>query len=73
MATVERVSFRGRYIEVKVNLHGIILTATRSIEEPQVEVGEKVSVLIYRMYVVDDKKAYMIENAGLFDPNPVYI
>lgn len=73
MATVERVSFRGRYIEVKVNLHGITLTATRSIEEPQVEVGEKVSVLIYRMYVVDDKKAYMIENAGLFDPNPVYI
>lgn len=70
---VERVAFRGRYVEVKVNINGIILTGTRSVEDPQVEVSEKVSVLIYRLYVVDEKKAYMIENAGLQDPNPVYI
>ncbi len=70
---VERVSFRGRNIEVKVNINGIILTGTRSVEEPQVEVGERVSVLIYRLYVVDDKKAYMIENNDLQDPNPVFI
>ena len=71
--TVERVSFRGKNIEVKVNMNGIILTGTRSVEEPQVEVGEKVSVLIYRLFALDEHKAYMIENAGLQDPNPVYI
>lgn len=70
---VEGVSFRGRNVEVKVNVKGIILTGTRSVEESQVTVGEKVGVLIYRLYVVDDKKAYMLENNDLKDPNPVYI
>lgn len=70
---VERVSFRGRYIEVKVNVKGMILTGTRSVEEASVEVGEKVRVIIYRLYAIDDKNAYMIENNNLRNPNPVYI
>lgn len=70
---VERVSFRGRYIEVKVNVKGMVLTGARSIEDEEIKVGEKVGVLIYRLYIVDDKKAYMVENYDLKDPNPIYI
>ena len=44
---VEEISFRGSYLEVKINVKGIILTATRSLEEAAIEEREKVNVLIY--------------------------
>lgn len=70
---IETISFRGSYLEIKVNVKGIILTATRSLEEKAISVGETVSVLIYRLYVFDEKCTYLLENAAMKDINSVFI
>lgn len=70
---VEKIAFRGSYLEIKVKVADIILTATRSLEEELIEVGEAVNVLIYRLYVFDDNKTYLLENNAMEDKNPVFI
>lgn len=70
---IEKISFRGSYLEVKVNVKGIVLTVTRSLEDKIVKVGERVNVLIYRLYVFDDKNAHLLENPALEDNNSVFI
>lgn len=70
---VEEISFRGSYLEVKIKVKDIILTATRSLEDVAIEEGEKVNVLIYRLYIFDDNKAYLLENSAIKDNNSVYI
>lgn len=71
--TVEEISFRGSYLELKINVKDVILTATRSLEETPVEKGEKVKVLIYRLYVFDENRAYALENSAIKDNNSVFI
>lgn len=71
--TIEGISFRGSYLEIIVNVKGIFLTATRSLEKENVTVGEKVNVLIYRLYVFDGEKSYLLENSSVKDKNPVFI
>lgn len=70
---VRDISFRGSYLEVKVSVGNLILSAVRSLEEPPVEIGEDVDVLIYRVYTFDDNKAYMLENSAMNDRNSVFI
>ena len=55
------------------NVKGIILTATRSTEDKAVNVGEKVRVLIYRLYVFHKDKSYIVENSSMNDKNPIFI
>lgn len=71
--TVEKISFRGSYLEVKVKVKDIILTATHTLEDETIEVGETVSVLIYRLYVFDENKTYLLENNTMEDKNPIFI
>lgn len=71
--TVEQIAFRGSYLELKVKVKGIMLTAARSLEEPEVAVGETVDVLIYRLYVFDESNTYLLENAAMKDINSVFI
>lgn len=70
---VEKVSFRGNYIEINVKVKGIVLTASRSLEEEAIVVGETVSVLIYRLYVFDDNNTYLLENSSMKDENLFFI
>ena len=72
-AKVTGIAFRGSYLEVKVQIGDIILTASRSLEEKTIEVGEEVDVLIYRLYMFDDKSTYMVENSAMSDKNSIYI
>ena len=62
---VEDILFRGSYIELKLNVNGVTLTAHRSLERRSVEVGEKMRVIIYRIYAVDGDKAFLVENSDL--------
>jgi sulfate transport system ATP-binding protein len=71
--TVEKIFFRGSYLEVTVNVKGMILTATRSLEEEAIAVGETLNVLIYRLYIFDANKTYLLENPAIEDKNPVFI
>ena len=70
---VTDISFRGSYLEIKVSVGNLILSAVRSLEEPTVEIGEDVDVLIYRVYTFDENKAYMLENSAMNDRNSVFI
>lgn len=70
---VEQISFRGSYLEVKVNVKGIVLTTMRSLDEAAVTVGEIVNVLIFRLYVFDENNTTLLENYAMKDFNSVYI
>jgi sulfate transport system ATP-binding protein len=70
---VEEIYFRGSYLEIKVNVKGIILTTNRSLEDSMLKVKEEVNVLVYRLYAFDENKAYLLENPALQDTNYVFI
>ena len=70
---VEDVIFSGSRLDVIVNINGIKVTAERSLEKDRVEVGEEVDVLIYRLYVFDDKETYLLENKEMQEGDVFYI
>ena len=65
---VEEVDFRGCGIELRVRVNGVLLTARRSFDQPRIEVGEKVDVFIYRMFVTQGDTATLLENKSLREP-----
>ncbi len=71
--TVVDLSFRGSYTEVKVKVKDFVLTATRSLEETPVSVGEKIDVLIYRLFVYGEKTHSVLENNSIEDKNPIFL
>lgn len=62
---VEDIIFRGSSLEVRVRLHGNLLSAIRSINDPSVEIGEVVDVFIYRLFVVDGDRVVLADNQSL--------
>lgn len=70
--TIECVSFRGSFIELKVAVKGIMITANVSLEE-EFEAGETVDVLISRLYVFNETTAFLLENEAIKDNNSVFI
>lgn len=69
---VEKIAFRGSYIELTVRVMNMCLTANVSLEEVYT-VGERVHVLIYRLYIFDENRTFLVENAAMKDNNSVYI
>lgn len=69
---VEGILFRGDKIEISVRVNGALLTAKRSLEAAPVEVGEKVDVFLYRIFVTAGDNAYLLENQSLRE-DPVFI
>lgn len=59
------ILYEGNSLRLKVDLHGIILTINRSLERRHVMIGEKMRVIIYRLFAFDDKRAYPLENKAL--------
>lgn len=68
---VESVSFRGSFIEIGITLHGSHFFARRELEEPLVEIGEKVDVFIYRIFLTKGDDAYLVENSSLREESVV--
>lgn len=59
---VENIAFRGSYLEVTLSVNGIRLTTNRSLERRSISIGEKMCVLLYRVYVFDDMGAEICKN-----------
>ena len=72
-AVVEAVSFRGSSLELKLKIQDMSLTARRSLEEEPVAAGEEVSVLIYRLYLYNDREVRLVENASFRGGDAVMI
>ena len=70
---VTDVVFRGNRVDVTVNINGIDVTGERSLEKDLVSVGERVHVLIYRLYIFDDHKTYLMENSEMQEQDVFYI
>ncbi len=70
---VKKVTFRGGYTELTVDMNGIELKAIHSLNDEIVSLGEKVNVLIYQIYVFDDTQAYQLINKNLNDSSLYYI
>lgn len=70
---VEDVIFKGNRLDVVVNINGISIVAERSLEKDAVEIGEKVSVLIYRLYIFDNDHTYLTENSYMQETDVFYI
>lgn len=64
-ALVEDIIFRGSNLEIKVRLHDNLLSSIRSINDPPVEVGEKVNVFIYRFFVIRGEEIKMVTNSTI--------
>ena len=62
---VRDIIFRGRSIEIKVEIHRNLLSAIRSINDPPVEIGEEVWVFVYRMFVITKNHVQLLQNASL--------
>ncbi|MCI5752002.1 MAG: ABC transporter ATP-binding protein [Oscillospiraceae bacterium] len=68
---VLQVSFRGNAIELVISVNGSIITANRGLDEAPIEVGEKVNVFLYRIFVTAGEKAYLLENRSLAENSVV--
>ena len=62
---VEDIIFRGSSLEIRVRLHGNLLSALRSINDPAIQVGETVDVFIYRLFVIDGSTVTLAHNQSL--------
>ncbi|MBQ9874530.1 MAG: ABC transporter ATP-binding protein [Thermoguttaceae bacterium] len=63
--TVVDVAFRGSNMEIRVDLLGSTLSTLRGINEPLVEVGERVDVFVHRLFTVSDDNVAILENETL--------
>lgn len=59
---IKGIAFRGSYLELTLEVHGVLLTANRSLERRPVEIGEHMRVLLYRVYLIKDNDAYLYKN-----------
>ena len=64
-AIVEDIIFRGSNLEVKTRIHGYLISAVRSINDPAEEIGEEVFVFIYRLYVVTNDEVSLLINSSI--------
>ena len=60
------IRFRGNALELRLDVNGVQLTTLRSLERREVVVGERLRVLVYRLYAFDGQRACLLEN-GLLD------
>lgn len=68
---VLQVSFRGNAIELLISVNGSVITANRGLDEAPIEVGERVNVFLYRIFVTAGEKAYLLENRSLAENSVV--
>ena len=70
---IERILFKGNHMELWVRIDEILIYSNASIDDEEFKVGESVDVLIYRLYVFDQNKTYVIENSKMNTDNLYYI
>lgn len=62
LGVVRDIIFRGSNLEIRVEIHGNLLSSIRSINEAPLQVGEEVWVFIYRMFLVDGDQVRLVRN-----------
>lgn len=70
---VEDVLFRGNMLELRVDLDGQRITAYQPLDDAAFDVGERISVLIYRLYLLGDDAVRLAENASIKSDGTFFI
>lgn len=70
---IENALFRGNCIELSVKVNDIHLKAIQSFEQEPFQEGERVEVMVYRMYVLEENETCLLENTGLQEKDMFYI
>ncbi|KMQ52849.1 sulfate ABC transporter, ATP-binding protein CysA [Chitinispirillum alkaliphilum] len=70
---VKHVFFRGDSWQIDVQVGETVLFGFRSVKKDPLKIGEKVLVLIHKVYIFDGKDSSIMGNNLLVDPMPVYI
>ncbi|MCD8232210.1 MAG: ABC transporter ATP-binding protein [Clostridiales bacterium] len=71
--TVVSLLFRGNSYEVRVNVNGSDIYGTYGLDEQPLQAGEKVQVLISKLFVYNDTEIKTVTNSGLSTPVEFYI
>ncbi len=67
---IKDILFRGSSLELKVDVGGVLLTTHRSLERRPVEIGEKMNVIVYRVYAIRGNETILLENQDLKKIDP---
>jgi sulfate transport system ATP-binding protein len=62
---VEDILFKGNTLELRVNLDGEKLIAYQSLDGAAFSVGDEISVLIYRLYLLGENEVRLAENRSI--------
>lgn len=62
---IENIVFRGSHLELTLCVNGVRLRTNRSLERRHVDIGERMCVLLYRVYLFDEKGAQICKNQML--------
>lgn len=62
---ITEIAFRGSYLELTLEVNGVLITVNRSLERRPVEVGEHMNFLLYRVYHLEEGDAKLYKNARL--------
>ncbi len=68
---VEQTFFRGDSIELQIRINDTVITARRQLDEGVIEIGEKVDVFVYRIFVTSGEKAYLLKNTSMREESVV--
>ena len=59
------IRFKGNSLELTIDLHGLMLVVHRSLERRKVSIGDKMRIIIYRLYAFDGSRSYLLNNEEL--------
>lgn len=65
--------FRGNAIELEVDVQGIFIKTLWALDEEVIKAGDKVQLLITKLYVFDEKRIYSLINKGIDTSSIFYI
>lgn len=72
-AVVEDVFFRGSAFEVRANINGISITGRYPLSSPRLKKGDKIKILIKKLYTISGNSTDILVNKALDDSELYYI
>ena len=70
---VKEIAFRGNNLEITVVVGDLEIPGYRALEEEPVQIGEKVHLLVHKLYLFDEVNTKIVENSLKHDDMPVFI
>lgn len=70
---VKEIAFRGNNLEIITAIGELEIPGYRALEEEPIQIGEKVHVLVHKLYLLDEGNIKIVENSLKYDDMPIFI